>query len=220
MRSFVRLPNVTAMFCHIALKILLYLVMGGLVATVRQPPGLGNRTQFVYIRDGDVSIGHMVSIHTMDDKQQCTKLIPLEVLRSKAVEFAIDQINKREDLLPNITVGFVQLDDCFNDLKALEVAIYLINNELDDGRQLNNSYQRPTTDSNTLYSTMVGVLGLLTSFTSISVSQYLGTFHVPVMSVLATVNELSDKMKYPYFMRLVPPDINEARVMIEVGNFI
>lgn len=209
-----------AMLFRSQLRLLICLTMGGLVETVRQPPNLGNRTQFVYVREAEVTIGQLVSIHWMDDNKQCTGLFTQEVIRAKAFEFAIDQINKREDLLPNITVGFVQLDDCFNELMALEVGIYLMNNEYDVSLLSHDRYHKPTTVGNSLFSTIVGVLGPMSSGMSIPVSQYLGTFHVPAIALYATANELSDKTKYPYFMRLVPPDFSEEKVIIEVDNFL
>jgi Receptor family ligand binding region len=195
-------------------------MMIGFVVSVRQPIGLRNRTQFVYVQDAEVSIGHLVSIHEMNDEGQCTVLIPQEVVRSKAMEFAVGQINKRMDILPNITVGFVELDDCYNELTALEIAVYLINNNFHTGRQLNERHGRPTAGNDSMFSTMVGVLGPLTSVLSVAVSQYLGVFHVPIMAIYATANELSDKTNYPYFMRLVPPDFDEEKVIIEVNKGI
>lgn len=181
-------------------------------------PGMRNRNHFAHVREADVNIGHLVSIHRTENNI-CTSVKKDAVLRYKAMEYAVDEINQRTDLLPNITVGFVQLDDCWNALKALDVAVYFVKD--DDDEQSDDRCQTLTinaTDGSTYPRTfkVVGVIGPSNSGMSTSVAKFLGTFQLSLMSLYATANTLSDKTQYPYFMRLVPPDIAEEASLIEV----
>jgi hypothetical protein len=145
--------------------------------------------------------------------------MPSNVLRSWAMDFAVNEVNRRQDLLPNVTIGFVQMDDCYNALKALEVAIYFVkdyctsSNNTDSGC-LGNSCGNDSVRFQSY--DVVGVIGPSNSVISAVVTPYLGTFHVPVMSLYATANSFSDKATYPYFMRLVPPDKGQELMQLEV----
>jgi ABC-type branched-subunit amino acid transport system substrate-binding protein len=65
---------------------------------------------------------------------------------------------------------------------------------------------------------VAGVIGPLLSTVAVAVSQVLSVFHIPVLGLKSTANTLSDKTQYPYFMRIVPPDLAEERAMLEVRN--
>jgi Receptor family ligand binding region len=199
--------------CHILLK-------EHKEATLLQvPDGLMMRKQFAYVSNADVNIGHYVNMHVLDGNGQCTILSRKSLAVYKALEFAVSQINQQQDLLPNVTLGFVQLDDCLNALKALEVTPYFIPKKESDPQA------RPRCEVLTGETAgggmvepydVVGVLGPYTSIASVAVAQILGTFKIPVVSTYATANSLSDKSQYPYFLRLVPSDTTLAKTIIEV----
>jgi vomeronasal 2 receptor len=185
---------------------------------VLRVPGMRNRNHFAYVREGDINIGHLVSIHGTT-KGVCTGIKKDAVLRYKAMEYAVDEINKRQDLLPNVSVGFVQMDDCWNGLKASEAVIYFVKDDTDD--QANGSCDTLTVNSTDggrypRSFDVVGVIGPSNSGISTSVAKFLGAFNLSLMSLYATANTLSDKTQYPYFMRLVPPDLAEEVTLIEV----
>jgi len=191
--------------------------------SVLRVPGLLNRKNYAYTREADVNIGHLVSIYQLNDHGDCSELKPNRIAIYKAIDYAIDEINQRRDILPNITVGFVQLMDCNDDLKALEVAVYLVPDESCDGRSKHqcgslvaNADNLTNGLDNIQPFNVVGIVGPVNSVISVAVSKLLGTFQLPVVATYATANELSDKTKYPYFMRLVPPDLAEEKTIIEV----
>lgn len=188
-------------------------------------PGLLQRNySFSRVREADINIGLFISIHRLDANGWCTSLAPSNVLRSWAMEFAIDEVNRRQDLLPNVTVGFVQMDDCYNGLTALDVAIYFVKDDCGTTSNENistccsNSCSNENGNGSISFKSydVVGVLGPTTSGISVLVAPYLGTFHVPVMSLYATANSLSDKTIYPYFLRLVPADEGQELMQLEV----
>ena len=56
------------------------------------------------------------------------------------------------------------------------------------------------------YYDVIGVVGMEYSSFAIAACQVLGPARVPVISYYATSDDLSDKTKFPYFLRVVPPD--------------
>ena len=54
---------------------------------------------------------------------------------------------------------------------------------------------------------VAGVLGPWSSSSAMFVSQTLALQEIATFSVWATSDELSDKKRFPYFMRVVPPDM-------------
>ena len=63
---------------------------------------------------------------------------------------------------------------------------------------------------------VVGVVGTLTSMQATSVAQFFGIFQLPIMSIYATSDALSDKTRYEYVMRLAPPDSIEEATLVKV----
>ncbi len=67
------------------------------------------------------------------------------------------------------------------------------------------------TISNTLIS---GVIGPVTSRQSIMVSSLLSIYGIPTLATMASSDDLSDKSRFEYFMRLVPPDKFQAEAIL------
>ena len=63
---------------------------------------------------------------------------------------------------------------------------------------------------------IVGIIGPRTSRESVMVSSLLSLFQIPVLAPYSTSDELSDKSRYEYFMRLVPPDSYQAEAIVDV----
>ncbi|KAL8592281.1 hypothetical protein ACOMHN_036915 [Nucella lapillus] len=63
---------------------------------------------------------------------------------------------------------------------------------------------------------VVAVLGSSTSDQSIAATRLLGAGQVPMVSVFATSDELSNSQRFPYFLRVVPPDRHQFRAIAEL----
>ncbi|XP_005103969.1 metabotropic glutamate receptor 3 [Aplysia californica] len=63
---------------------------------------------------------------------------------------------------------------------------------------------------------VVGVVGAYTSSLSIVVADVMTLFGLPQISHASTVDTLSDKSKFPYFFRTLPPDRYQIRAMAEL----
>ena len=74
-----------------------------------------------YIEVGDINIGVLMPIGTMSPKRLCrTKwLSPERFQLIEATPYVVKQTNRRTDLLPNITLGFVVMDNCHRDITSL-----------------------------------------------------------------------------------------------------
>ncbi|KAE8745292.1 hypothetical protein FOCC_FOCC007977 [Frankliniella occidentalis] len=61
-----------------------------------------------------------------------------------------------------------------------------------------------------------GVIGASFSVVSIMVANILRLFKIPQISYASTSTELSDKSRFGYFSRVVPPDNFQAQAMVDV----
>lgn len=113
---------------------------------------------------------------------------------------SIESINNRTDILPNITLEFLSIDDCWNGQKALEAAVYLLQQAV----IVPAKEATCSTDDGSKGQVVIGVLGPSNSPMSVLVAPFFGVFRIPVMSLYATSDDLSDKTRYEYFLRLVP----------------
>lgn len=87
--------------------------------------------------------------------------------------FAIEEINREGNLLPNITVGYKIYDSCSLPHQALKAAVELMAKE-------NNSYTEEKTQNNgACHGSVPVVIGDGGSTQSLVVAHFLGVFHVP-----------------------------------------
>ena len=81
-----------------------------------------------YAKEGDLNIGFFHPIRGVGDDFLCSDRLfsASRVIHVESFVYAINVINSRRDLLPNITLGFVIVDSCKRDLTALARSLYLI----------------------------------------------------------------------------------------------
>lgn len=182
-----------------------------------RPPGLAERAiNPVLAKEGVLNIGHIVGISLYDDsKRQCNATpYPFSCNSLFMAEYAVDQINRRSDLLPNISLGIINVDGCYHDMQALEVSTFLIKDDQDSLDPSDTHLNCAQTDCScqTPYSTelrsydVVGVVGPLSTREATAVSSLMSVFQIPIIGTYPTGDELSDKTRYEYFLRVVAPD--------------
>uniref|UniRef100_A0A8C4SHY2 Extracellular calcium-sensing receptor-like n=1 Tax=Erpetoichthys calabaricus TaxID=27687 RepID=A0A8C4SHY2_ERPCA len=124
----------------------------------------------------------------------------------QAMIFAIEEINKNQNLLPNITLGYQLYDNCVNLPIALRAAIALLAgmDEAVDDFSCNGP------------SPVIAVVGDPLSSHSIAAMRIMGLFHLPMVSYLASCSCLSNRQEFPSFFRTTPSDAFQVKAMIEI----
>ncbi|XP_029441513.1 extracellular calcium-sensing receptor-like [Rhinatrema bivittatum] len=110
--------------------------------------------------------------------------------------FALKEINKNSYLLPNITLGFWIYDSCNAQSKSLQGTMWQLSGNKDP---IPNYACRGT-------SPLAAVIGDTLSRMSIAIAQLLGVYKQTQISYASTVATLSDKNRFPSFLRTTPSD--------------
>ncbi|KAJ8367811.1 hypothetical protein SKAU_G00078390 [Synaphobranchus kaupii] len=170
-------------------------------------------SQTVY-KEGDVVIGAVFPIHlkppepNLDFTQQaapsgCQSFYLRAYRWLHTMIFAVEEINRNPQLLPNLTLGYAITDTCLTEGTALAAALRLVTGK-----------DRVVTGSGCGRTPKVPVIiGAARSSTAIVVARTLGVFSIPLMSYAASCGCLGDRKKYPNFLRTVPSDAFQARAM-------
>lgn len=162
-----------------------------------------------YTMQADVNIGVVIPVHRYNSQTFCSSAIREmgALQRVEAVAFAVREVNSREDILPNVTLGFTMMDDCSKDTTALVRALHLIQNNGASNISINTQLQPIN---------VIGVIGSESSKNSVQIADLLSLFKIPVLSYLSTSPLLSNKFVYPYFSRIVPSDTLQAKVIVDI----
>ncbi|XP_056230599.1 extracellular calcium-sensing receptor-like [Seriola aureovittata] len=169
-------------------------------------------------KPGDVVLGGLFEMHfgpiypdlsfTSEPQQpDCHGFDVLGFRQAQTMAFAIDEINRNSNLLPNVTLGYSLYDNC---------------NQLGIGFHAALSLTSGQDEQVTLHETCAGtplVLGIVgedSSTRSIAISTVLGLYRVPMVSYFATCSCLSDRQKFPSFFRMIPSDAFQVRAMIQI----
>jgi hypothetical protein len=183
-------------------------------------PGLSAVDKAMIASPGDINFGYMTIVRfSSDNKRSCDIRLRTSCATSlEILKFALQALNKRTDLLPNITVGYVAVDDCGTPIRALEVSAYFVNNTADSNfdKYANNSGidvddAKPQSSRN-----VVAVVGPASSPSASLASSFLSIFQIPHLATSATSDLLSDKTIYEYFLRLLSPDSFQIRAILDL----
>nr|XP_046170140.1 extracellular calcium-sensing receptor-like [Oncorhynchus gorbuscha] len=169
-----------------------------------------------FSQDGDFVIGGVFSMHyymhsvdhsytSLPEPLKCTGSLDSRELRfSRAMVFAVDEINNSSDLLPGVTLGYQVHDSCSSVPMAVKVAFQLANGldpMFDTGEQCSGS------------ATVTAIVGESGSTPTISMLRIIGPFAIPQVSHFSTCACLSDKKQYPTFFRTIPSDQFQAAAL-------
>ncbi|XP_035760084.1 extracellular calcium-sensing receptor-like, partial [Neolamprologus brichardi] len=144
----------------------------------------------------------------MPEPAKCKgSLFTSELQSSRAMVFAIEEINNSTELLPGIRLGYQIYDSC----GSVPVAVHM-------AFQFLNSFDPVfSMDNNCSHSGMVmAVVGGSGSTESISLSKVIRSFNIPQVSHFSTCACLSDKQQYPHFFRTIPSDQFQAEAMAKL----
>ncbi|XP_029028314.1 extracellular calcium-sensing receptor-like [Betta splendens] len=169
--------------------------------------------------DGDYMIGGVFSTHNsiptvrhdytiMPEPLRCTGSVESRELHfSRAMIFAIEEINNSTKLLPGIRLGYQIHDSCTSVPVAVKVALQLTNG-------LDVSYY---TERNCSHSGVtLAVVGETGSGHSVAMSRIMRSFNIPQVSHFATCACLSNKQQFPSFFRTIPSDKFQADALAKL----
>ncbi|XP_049928898.1 extracellular calcium-sensing receptor-like [Epinephelus moara] len=167
---------------------------------------------------GDVVLGGLFQVHffsvfpdmSFTSKPQhptCNSFDVLGLRQAQTMAFAIDEINRNSNLLPNVTLGYSLYDNCLTLGIGFRAALSLAS-----GREEQLMLDKTCAGN----PPVLGIVGDSSSTRSIAISTVLGLYRVPMVSYFATCSCLSDRQKFPSFFRTIPSDAFQVRAMIQI----
>ncbi|XP_075061873.1 extracellular calcium-sensing receptor-like [Mixophyes fleayi] len=126
--------------------------------------------------------------------------------RIQAVHFAVQEINKDYDFLPNLTLGFQVVDSCMVLQRALSGTLQLLS---EHGQPLPN--YRCKRDVH-----LAAVIGHSMSTYTMLMAHILGLYHFPQISHFSTSSLLSNRIQFRSFFRTVPSDAFQSQGLAQL----
>ncbi|XP_018557675.1 extracellular calcium-sensing receptor-like [Lates calcarifer] len=139
---------------------------------------------------------------------ECTSLNFREFQFAQAMLFAIEEINNSTELLPGISLGYKMHDTCGSIARIVSVALALANG--------NEIVPAPSDAPCTRPAQVQSIMGETSSSLCMAIATVIGPFHIPMISHFATCACLSDKTKYPSFLRTIPSDYYQSRALAQL----
>lgn len=148
-----------------------------------------------YQMSGDLIIGGLIPLHNYDDiSERCASRRDIGSLRLvEALVYSITTVNQDTERLNGITLGYEIYDTCSSSSETLKNSLAFVPSLRDEDNVL-------------------GVVGPQRSSSSIQATKLLGLYNISIISYLSTSDELSNSVRYPYFYRMVPPDIFQVGI--------
>ncbi|XP_041654134.1 extracellular calcium-sensing receptor-like [Cheilinus undulatus] len=169
-------------------------------------------------RPGDVILGGLFEVHytsffpeptftSQPSQPSCQGFDPSGFRHAMTMAFAIDEINKNSNLLPNVTLGYSLYDNCATLVVGFSAALSLASGREEEFVLQEECLGNPP---------VLGIVGDSFSTFSIATSDVIGLFGLPIVSYFATCSCLSDRQRFPSFFRTIPSDAFQVRAMIQI----
>ncbi|OCT81573.1 hypothetical protein XELAEV_18028396mg [Xenopus laevis] len=123
-----------------------------------------------------------------------------------ALIYAVEEINKSSQILPNITLGYQIFDSCGCEFKAMSGLLDIMSGE----QQTIPNYDCWKNNK------LVGFLGDLTTSTTQSVAQFLAVFRYPQISYGSMDPVFHDRVQFPSFYRTIPNEEAEIDGIVQI----
>ncbi|XP_076002396.1 extracellular calcium-sensing receptor-like [Genypterus blacodes] len=167
---------------------------------------------------GDVVLGGLFEIHFFSvfpelsftsepQDPTCHGFDVLGFRQAQTMVFAIHEINRNSNLLPNVTLGYSLYDNCVKLAIGFRAGLSLVSGQEGQFIMDEACIGNPP---------VVGIVGDSSSTRSIAISSVLGLYRVPMVSYFATCSCLSDRQRFPSFFRTIPSDNFQVRAMIQI----
>lgn len=193
---------------------------------------LGGLYQKLKVRiPGDIMIGALFPIHgppmvnTAFSRECGAVREHYGIHRIETLIRVIEEINEDESILPGIRLGIDARDTCSYDPIALEQCMDFISNAFvyreysDCIRITNGSIERclpKNVSPSSIEIPIAALIGPGSSDMTKPIQQILQIFSIPQIGYSATAVELSNAEDFKYFLRVVPPDNLQVKVITSV----
>ncbi|XP_075122990.1 extracellular calcium-sensing receptor-like [Leptodactylus fuscus] len=121
--------------------------------------------------------------------------------------FAIEEINRNDKLLPNLTLGYRIYDACYTHFQATRGALSLVTGSVDKN------------DTCVQFPSVQALIGGGWSTQSIAISRIVALYNIPMISYFSTCACLSNKHEYPTFLRTIPSDLFQSKALAQLVNY-
>ncbi|GCC32281.1 hypothetical protein chiPu_0010742 [Chiloscyllium punctatum] len=166
--------------------------------------------------DGDIILGGIFTVHLeaiqnlpsftiKPPESECRNFHLSSFRLMLTMIYAIEEINRNKNLLPNTTLGYKIYDDCSSSAVASKAALALVTSE----EQRMNFTQCEA-------SNVAAIVGCDISTSSIVAARVIGPLGIPMVSYYSTCSCLSDKQEYPTFFRTIPSDNYQSKLLAEL----
>ncbi|XP_074541930.1 olfactory receptor CB1 [Halichoeres trimaculatus] len=164
---------------------------------------------------GDVVIGIMLPCHLkvsapherlVPESFQCSHFDLETFMLSLATIHEIEEVNAA-GFLPGVRLGYLMCDTCSYASKALHNVELML---------AVNSSLHVECDYTDFRPTVKIILGALYSEVSIAVARLLNVYMVPLLSSTSSSPELSEKSRYPVFLRTIPSDVHQTKALASI----
>uniref|UniRef100_A0A3Q2YKV1 Olfactory receptor C family, q19 n=1 Tax=Hippocampus comes TaxID=109280 RepID=A0A3Q2YKV1_HIPCM len=167
---------------------------------------------------GDVMLGGLFEAHfkstfpeqtfTSEPRQpKCQGFDTLGFRHVMTMVFAVDEINRNQELLPGLTLGYRLYDNCGELVVGFSGGLSLVSGQEEQFASQDGCVGTPP---------VLGVVGDSYSTFSIATSVVLGLFKMPIVSYFSTCSCLSDRKKFPSFFRTIPNDDFQVQALIQI----
>ncbi|XP_058244170.1 extracellular calcium-sensing receptor-like [Hemibagrus wyckioides] len=168
-------------------------------------------------KDGDIIVGAIfpfysnweisdLSYSVMPPPVKCTSMEFKGFHYSQSLIFALEEINNSSLILPGVLLGYKIYDTCGSISFGVKSAMTLVN-----GNENSISDQICTKPAQ-----VQAIIGETYSSVSMAIAKSIGPFSMPLISYYSTCECLSDKRKYPSFLRTIPSDFHQSRALAEM----
>uniref|UniRef100_A0A7N8Y6D2 Extracellular calcium-sensing receptor-like n=1 Tax=Mastacembelus armatus TaxID=205130 RepID=A0A7N8Y6D2_9TELE len=155
-------------------------------------------------KPGDVVLGGLFEVHYTS---LFPEFDPPGFRHAMTMAFAVDEINRNSNMLPNVTLGYSLYDNCATLVIGFSAALSMATGREEHFLLQENCSGTPP---------VVGIVGDSFSTFSIATSDVIGLFKLPIVSYFATCSCLSDRQRFPSFFRTIPSDAFQVRAMIHI----
>ncbi|XP_018526582.2 extracellular calcium-sensing receptor-like [Lates calcarifer] len=167
---------------------------------------------------GDVVLGGQFEVHHISvfpelsftsepNQPSCQGFDPPGFRYVMTMAFAIEEINRNSNLLPNVTLGYSLYDNCASLGISFRTALSMASGQEEQFLLDETCVGAPP---------VLGIVGESFSTFTIAMSSVIGLYKLPMVSYYATCSCLSDRQRFPSFFRTIPSDTFQVRAMIQI----